>query len=511
MVHNTATTPIVQWQRLSPLSFLYYFMKFIGAFFKQGIQGLLPLIAVAITFGKSRWEIIVIILIGLMLLLLTIALLSYIKFRFKISEDTVLIRSGILKKKRLSLNFDRIQNITFKEPLYFRPFKLVIMVIESAGSSAQEISLGGIQRDLAQSIHDTVMNHKSDDSISLENTDETNTPKKSAQENIIKQPISELVFYGLTNNNIWVFAGALAGVLSQIKTDDLSYFNYIKDLIANFIGTESSAIAFYSILGVLLVIALLLLASVIGTIIIYYNYHLTRGDGRFYLKKGLFERQETSVLESKIQSIQISQSWPAKLFKRMTIQLKQVGFSNKNQPQKSKGQQKFIIPSVRRAFAQHFTKILMPKFTWDLNTLKPIHLAYLKKKFLIVPLPLCLYPIVVLTLTSPSIWWWVSLTLPFLWIGIYMVRYQKFGYATDGQHGIIRSGFLGYKLTIFAFYKIQSVKIIQSPGQRRKALADISINLAGTHITLPYIPLAEALTWRDMILKEIDTQKIPWM
>ncbi len=516
-MHDTVSSNVKtdKWQRLAPASIIYFIVQFLVTSIKQGVQGLAPLAAIIFTAGENRWFVIGLIAAALVVLLMVGAFLSYIKFRFRISGNTFLIQRGVFTRKRLTLSFDRIQNVSFKEPIYFRPFNLVILAIESAGSSDKEVSLGGIPRSLAEAIRSTVLNLKAaPQQLSVEKTETTseNSADTDKPTDIIRQPIGELVRYGLSNNNIWVFAGIATGTIAQIEWDEIAFGIAVKDTVENAIGNSGALMAAFVSTVALFIFILLLATSVLAAIIVYYNYHLTRHDGRFHRSKGLLERQEASLLESKIQSLVINQPWPAKLLHRFHVTPKQVGFSKHGNAGNAgnSGAVNFLIPSVKEAFTKSFSKLLYPNFDWASLRLKPIHKIYILKMIVLFYLPISLLVSASITY-SQGVYGLIPFILPIIAFPFVSLRHARYGYNFDENHGIVRSGFIGHKLTIFPFYKVQTVSVIQTPGQRKRGLADLSISLAGTSLYIPYIPLADAQKWKDRILMRIETSKKPWM
>ena len=75
--------------------------------------------------------------------------LRWLRFRFCIVDDKVLVRSGVFHREEISVEFGRIQNISIREPFYMRPFGLALLSIDTAGSGQKEIVLGGIKKSTA--------------------------------------------------------------------------------------------------------------------------------------------------------------------------------------------------------------------------------------------------------------------------------------------------------------------------------------------------------------------------
>ena len=79
-----------------------------------------------------------------------------------------------------------------------------------------------------------------------------------------------------------------------------------------------------------------------------------------------------------------------------------------------------------------------------------------------------------------------------------------------GKFGFVRTGFIGRKTTVFPLFKVQKVDISQTPGQRRKGLAHLTIHLASHSLKVPYMPAIDAFRMRDLILYYVESTNRPW-
>lgn len=68
----------------------------------------------------------------------------------------MLVQRGVLHREALDISFERIQNISIREPFYMRPFGLAVLAVDTAGSSGKEVSLGGVRKDVAEHIRHTI-------------------------------------------------------------------------------------------------------------------------------------------------------------------------------------------------------------------------------------------------------------------------------------------------------------------------------------------------------------------
>ena len=80
------------------------------------------------------------------------AFIRYWFFRYRIEDDSVLIREGVLKKIQLDIKFDRIQAINTQQNIIYRQFDLVTVQFDTAGSAKQEGHLPAIKSSLAESL-----------------------------------------------------------------------------------------------------------------------------------------------------------------------------------------------------------------------------------------------------------------------------------------------------------------------------------------------------------------------
>lgn len=499
-----------KWQRISPASVIYFILKFVTAIAQNAISAIAPVAAVLATAGEQRWFILGLVALAGSAVLLVGAALSYLKFKFRIDRDAILIRSGVFTRKRLTLSFDRIQNVAFREPIYFRPFNLVILTIESAGSSDEEVGLAGIPRTLADEIRRHVLAHKKTGKKTTQVKEEA-LPEPLEEVDavdLLRQPVGELVRYGLSNNNIWVFAGISAGALSQM--DELWASGFMQNLFAlvgETVGTGIVAITTFIIFMALVALLLLMGASVLGSIIVNYNYHLTYHDDRYHRTRGLFERQETSVPEVKVQSLKIEQPIIARLLDRFHLTFKQVGFENH---QNARKKQKFIVPSVQVPFYRSLTQRLFNGTEVLNQPLKAISNRFIYRHAIYtfgIPPVLISIP----WFLNEYLIGFIPLLLPLIILPFIILRKRRYGYATDGEHAVIRSGFLGQSLSVFPLYKVQTIMISQSPGQRDAGLANLTVKLAGHSLTIPYMSLDDARAWRAAALRQMENSSKPWM
>jgi putative membrane protein len=138
------------WQRTSPFAILFFIGKIVRLITKNAWQSIAPLF-VYISIGKE--DLVTKLVIGGIAIALAITIgsvLSWLFFRYQISSDSVLIRSGVFKKKQIDINFDRIQGVNTKQNPVYRFLNLVTVTFDTAGSSGSEGNLPAVSREFAR-------------------------------------------------------------------------------------------------------------------------------------------------------------------------------------------------------------------------------------------------------------------------------------------------------------------------------------------------------------------------
>ena len=202
------------WQRTSPIAVVFFLFKAARQFVSHG----LPAIAVIIAFYASASDSIQsLILAGLLLAVIVGVIgsvLSWLRFRYRIDDERVLVRSGVLHREELSVDFNRIQNISIREPFYARPFGLALLSIDTAGSGKEEIELGGIKKEYAIGLRATILSRPSTaDTISLDQP--SGSPDRVV---LLSRSGKDIAIYGLTINFIIWLAIAMGAVWGSYGT-----------------------------------------------------------------------------------------------------------------------------------------------------------------------------------------------------------------------------------------------------------------------------------------------------
>jgi putative membrane protein len=268
------------------------------------------------------------------------------------------------------------------------------------------------------------------------------------------------------------------------------------------------------LIGVSVVMLLLLpLISVLGALVRHYGYRLGVEGETYRKNSGLLTRHDESLKRHKIQAMVLKQNFVARYFSRTNMQLRVAsagsGIDGGQLPTGAKTT--FLVPALRKNELTELVPEFFPGCRFDNVQFSRIN----RRRFSMVILgwailpPLLLVTALLMFLAS----WKFIVMLPIVaalaWSVISRI-WNKIGYGVVGDYGFIRRGFLGTQTTVFPLFKVQKIDIRQTPGQRRKGLAYLSIHLASHTLDVPYMCIQDANNFRDLALYHVESSNRAW-
>ncbi|MGB2740080.1 MAG: PH domain-containing protein [Cognaticolwellia sp.] len=507
-----------QWQRLSPIAIVYFGVSFI-----QGIIGQFIYIAPALLLGynsikDSPWVGLPI-AIGLFVFLLSSALLSFYFFQFRLSKNSIEIRSGVLSKKHANLPFSRIQNVKIEQPIYYRAMGFACLTLDTAGSSKQEAKVVALPLNFAEKLKQEIMGqHTEEAGQSIDSIDNKSSvsPSNNAEKIINTRSIKDLVIHGVTSNRIWIFLGVLAPFYEQLS-------KYVGDFLQRFDIDASKLfdpsthsiwqLGLYTLSMTMMIMLMLSLFSIFGAIMTFYGFTLSKVEDRYIRRSGLFTKHEVSMRVSRLQKIAHKRDWLDMLLGRVNLRFEQSntqigGMENSGVANIT---DKIIVPSVTTIEALSLTLDVYPE-----NTLENINFTAISKRFFIRYIGGLCAPIFLVVLTLLVIVENYSLILPVTGVFVFacvliFMRWKRWGYAIDDKYLYVRKGIFGVDHFVFPIFKVQQTVLKQSKFMKRRQLCSLSFILASGAVDIPFIKEAQGRELINRSLYEVETSGKSWM
>ncbi len=315
---NPIDKPSAQWQRVSPIAVIYFLLVNI----KHAIN-LWPALVGMLANQHARAFLFAYGVPVLALIVVGFAFLSYWFFRYQFDDDKIQIRSGIFHKKRLTLNFERVQEANLEQAIYFRPFGLWTLRLESAGSSKEEIALPGISEVLALTIKQRVLSSKEDVAES------SAAATEAVVDFSLKLSALDLIRYGLMHNTMIYLVAIIAPLLGQNDAMWRLMANFVERLaltrwLLDYLAVHNAIVGVFVVailLGVFFIVIYSL--SIVLAAIKFWNYSLSAQGERLQYEAGLFNRVACGFRKHKLQTIIIKQSLLARLLNRYSLEIRQ--------------------------------------------------------------------------------------------------------------------------------------------------------------------------------------------
>lgn len=358
----------VDWRRTSPFAVVFFIGTTVKLVARGFMQAALPMIGAFIVLRDEPAAVRILLYIagGGLLLILPVAVLKWMCFRFRIEEDRLLIREGILKKSSLDLPFERVQGINVERSLVDRILGLVTVSLDSAGSVQAEGKLPSVTTELADDLRARVaalrmkLAGASDDGAAqaegtsaaeavaivgapvaqqpgvVEGAGEPGVfdarvrkvspaPMVSRGKVLLKLGAGDMVRIGLASRN-FLFVAALVGVVSDLlQPGDL--IDPVLEAIATGVDNAADALGNLGALARVAAIATVIFAmlavavtvTVAAAFLRHHGFTLWHDGLVFRSRAGLVTQREVVVEGGKIQQLTLSQSLVLRWFRRFRL------------------------------------------------------------------------------------------------------------------------------------------------------------------------------------------------
>lgn len=433
-------------------------------------------------------------------------IVAFFKYYFFLEENKLIVQSGVFKKTKTEIPFDRIQSINFEQNLIHRLFGVVKLNMDTAGSAGDEFQLNALSREKATALREYILNQRTEPIEHIEGNVEVGESRLEKEE-IFRLSIWQLLKVGITANHlasaglIFIFFIYAFDSLEEVGLD-------IADRLETYVPMAKELIQsiFFVVFLVLLVMIVALIISMVRVILRFYDLRMYRvGDG-FMIESGLLARRQFAAKDRKVQILSWSQNWLQKISNLYTLELRQasaverdvrksipiVGLSSKeidNSIQYLFRNQKEEIDSIHWEHVDQYY-LLRRIVRWVvLASIFIGPLLYFKQLIYLIPV----FVVLVCGLLSS------------------VLSYKKKLYGITNNTLAIRGGVFGDKISLMENYKTQNVKLTQTPFQRRRKLSSVIVYTASRQLFIPDIKTDIALRLKDYLLYKIESEEQDWM
>ena len=298
---------------------------------------------------EQNWKYYLLVLAGI-LLLIVIGIFDYFLKSYEVRDGALIYTKGIINKEAKNINLENIQSIDMSSNVLYQAFNLLSVDINLVGG---KIRIKPLKKEVALNLIDILRDLKRDEDTTVvrENTEE------EIQREILRLSVKDLAFYGLLRVRFFAALGLILALNDKIRDvfkiifDNEAYFDELLEKNAESVAGNITAL--FIIIGIFMI--LVVLASIIFTIIKYYNFILTTKDHNLLCKYGLLTKKSLVIDIDRIQSVKLIYPLRYRFFglAKLSVETLTNNVSEDLSEQKSTID---VLPLVKKDFAQNFVK-----------------------------------------------------------------------------------------------------------------------------------------------------------
>jgi putative membrane protein len=476
----------------------------IVATLQSAVQAVFPLLFVIFfTAGLAG-----VLLIPLVALPFFAEVLRYAFFGYRLEPEEIVVREGVLQRTVRHIPYARIQNLATSEGLVQRLLGVVQVSVETAGGKEPEARFRWISRARHEEIHQWIQDarvgtasgrstsqatRETDDSGASTIEPRIAAPSSATLEGervLYRASLKDLLLLGLFSGRGLVIFGALAWLMSQFDVWEFSPLQrWVEARVRNLeIDSIDPTGALFTIAAVIAAMfALVVALSVALTAAAYFGFTLSSDATSLHTESGLFTRQTSTIRRRRIQILQIVSSPLLRWLGRAQLRAGTAGSRDERSARAA-----WLAPVGTECALIDLVKEVQPDASLeDLIWQLPHPLAARRLRWN------ALFGCAVLI--AVSVWvfgpkgWIAMVVVPIAWVRAgQAVRYH--GHATTDTAVFARRGRLWRRLEIVRYEKIQSVRVVESPLDRRWGMATLQVDTASSagRLVVPLLARAEA-------------------
>ncbi|WP_211338379.1 PH domain-containing protein [Haloterrigena salifodinae] len=427
------------------------------------VSGVVTLVLIAAVFGLFQ---------------LVIEGVEWWRYKLTLEEESIVVRSGILRPKRRTIPFSRIQQSTVSTTTLSRPFGLAVLECETAGNPDEaDLSVRYLERTDAEDLQRRIQSAADVDATSA---------KPPERRRVFTLRPRELALYGVTRSHPkTVLLAALAWV-------GANYFE--PDAMTDLRSTAVALLEDLLPLSPAVVLGLVVLAGWLAGVVLAIDrmarFRLSAGEGSFRRQHGLFRTTDADVSNDRIQIARVRSN---PIHRRLGLAQADIGTAGLSDPAPF-GLKWPLAPLARRDVA------------WDLVERavgvdrSAIHLQSLPtraRRRYVVRYALGVVALAVGTVIArqfvPA-----ARVIPLPLFAVFLalaplaghVTWTHRGYALLEDHVVVRRGFWTRRTYVIPTDTVQNLTVSQSPFQRRVDLVSVRLDVASMPF-LPGVPLPD--------------------
>ncbi|PSP97308.1 hypothetical protein BRC94_10595 [Halobacteriales archaeon QS_5_70_17] len=394
------------------------------------------------------------------------------RFEYELTGDTLDIRSGVVSRRDREIPYPRIQNVDISRNVAHRLLGVAEIRIETAGGSSTEAQLQYVSAGEARRLQDELSRLKRGRRAGAEDGE------GEGENEGARTPTAEPLF-AITPTEL-----LLLGAVS-VDFRVVSFFSVAVPVVAPSIAGAAEPLAPAGlrllspvVVAPLGVVVLYLASALVGGAVAvanYYGFQLAREGDELRYERGLFQRFSGTIPLGKVQTLTIEANALARAIGYASLAVETAGYA----PGDDSGSQS-AVPFAERdrvfALARSIEPFDRPEFERPPRRARRRYAV----RYGIVAVAVVAIAFVLVRFTFlTGAWWGTLVLLPVVPLAAH-AKWSAKGYALQDDHVLTRSGYLVGTVKVVPYDRIQTVLTSQTVFQRRRDLATLTVDTAGS-------------------------------
>lgn len=473
------------------------------------VRAFLPFLLITVVQGKANsaylWG------SGGVVLALTLVIgyLNYLNFSFFIDEDSeeFVVRKGILKKTRIGIPLDKIQQVNINQSLLQKIVGVHALEVDTAGSNKKEVTIKAISHAHALILKDRLL--QGTDRVADEDSNEDEVSEQKQQRPFIEISLLSLLKTGITSNYVRSFGILLAFFISTLQhiDDYLKFAGMNDDLIDEYVNTDVVLRFVSFIIGT--IILLTLLVNLVRTIIRYYNFRVTKQQNSLLLSHGLINTRNTIIRPEKVQIVTVGRNYFQKKFNINDVKVRQASDLDGDKEQKKSA---IEIPGCSNDEKNALLEFLLEKMPERGFKVKPNFrkMIFETFKFLIIPIGIFFLFATYIVPEAMDFIIFVPIYAVFVGVLIYFAFRNSRLFITP-DFIVKQSGAWDIDNDFIAPHKIQTLRLTQFFWQKGSDVGIVNLYTAGGTVSFGLANFTQLKKLVNYWLYQVETTEKNWM
>lgn len=479
-----SSEPEVPWLRLHPASVLANLLPVTWRLVRGLGMSLLPLLILSRRRDDLPWFLgSAAVFFGLTLVL---AMLRTLTTRYRVAGGRLEITSGLLFRRARTIDPARVQNTEVVQTFTHKLLGLVEVKLETASGLQAEGELSALTPERAQELIAALQATRARLMPEAAPVEETETL-------LVENGPRELARYGATAMGVGVGAVVIGALLDSVDVTRVVFTGLSRRWEA-WAGPGQLWVG--AVLAMLVSAGVLWLGNAVVTMVRYHGFRLVRVGERFRATFGLLTRRQVGLSLDRIQLVTVDEPLVRRWLGFGSVEVETAGL---RRGEGGVEHAEVMVPVVPAERQTELVRHLVPELTEELSglTLRPPHPRALWRArvragvtgvLLALPLTVLYWPWGALA--------WALLPLE-LWRAWLDYRYQ--GWLLTEHLLIVRAGAWRRRTTVLRRNRIQSLRAVQGPLERRHGLGHVEVHVAGSGVSVPSTGWDETLQLLDQL------------